>query len=100
LEELAQAAPADVRRAAEAVAAEVAAGQGGEVRQALTCYLGQVPDAVRQSLRRPSDPGGTTVPPGTSLGRAEDLLAFLPAGLPRFRAGDRPLAADWELVEM
>src|SRR5262249_24975951 len=52
------------------------------------------------SLRRPSDPGGTTVPAGLSLKKPEDLLPFLPTALPRFKAGDRPLAADWELVEL
>ncbi len=100
LEQLAQADQAEVLQAAEQVAGAEAAGQPALVRQALTAYLGQVPASVRQSLRRPSDPGGTTVPAGLPLKKAEDLLALLPAGLPRFRPGDRPLAADWELVEL
>src|ERR1700722_18517026 len=96
LEHLAQAPQAEVRQVAE----EAAAGEPAEARQALTAYLAQVPASIRQSLRRPSDPGGTTVPAGLSLKKPEDLLPFLPAGLPRFKPGDRPLAADWELVEM
>ncbi len=100
LERLAQASQAEVRQAAEAVAAKEAADQPGEVRQGLAAYLNQVPASIRQSLRRPSDPGGTTVSPALSLGKPEDLLQFLPAALPRFKPGDRPLAADWELVEL
>src|SRR5439155_12332698 len=41
LEGLAQASPPEVRRAAEAVATQEAAGQPAEVRQALTSYLTQ-----------------------------------------------------------
>ena len=63
-------------------------------------YLDQVPVSIRQSFRRPTDPDGVTVPLGLSLCNAEDLVRFLPAGLPRFKPGDRPLAADWELVEL
>jgi serine/threonine protein kinase len=100
LEALAQAGQAEVRQAAEAVADQEAADQPAEARLALACYLNQLPASIRQSLRRPSDPGGTTAPAGLSLKRPEDLLPFLPAGLPRFRPGDRPLAADWELVEL
>jgi hypothetical protein len=100
LEQLAQAPQAAVCQAAEEVAVQEAVGQPAEVRLALVSFLDQVPACVRQALRRPSDPGGTTVPPGRPLRKPEDLLPFLPAGLPRFKPGDRPLAADWELVEM
>jgi len=100
LEGLAQASPAVVRQVAEAVAAQEAAGQSAEIRLALTAYLNQLPASIRQSLRQPSDPGGGTVPAGLALRKPEDLLPFLPAGLPRFQPGDRPLAADWELEEL
>jgi tRNA A-37 threonylcarbamoyl transferase component Bud32 len=96
LQGVAQASPLEIHQAAE----QAAANEPVEVRPALVSYLDQLPAAVHQSLRRPSDPGGTTVPGGRSLGKPEDLLPFLPAGLPRFKPGDRPLAADWELVEM
>lgn len=100
LEGLAQASPSEIRLLAEEVAGQVAAGEPLLVRQALATYLGQVPSTIRQSLRRPSDPGGTTIPAGVQLGKPENLLPFLPFGLPRFKPGDRPLAADWELVEL
>ncbi len=67
LEGLAQAPLAEVRHTAEEVAAEAAGGQPREIGLALVSYLGQMPARVRQSLRRPADPSGTTVPAGLSL---------------------------------
>jgi len=100
LAELAQASPTEVRQAAEAIAAQVADGQPPEVRQALVAYLVQMPVSIRQMLRRPADPTGTTLPPNLRLNQPENLAPFLPSALPRFQPGDRPLAADWELVEL
>ncbi len=100
MEQLVQAPQESIRQVVEQVAAEAAAGQPPEVRQAVAAYLNQVPTSIRQRLRRPADPSGTTVPAGLFLKKPEDLLPFLPAGLPRFKPGDRPLAADWELVEL
>src|SRR5262249_5907756 len=67
-----------------------AAEQPPEVQQALTAYLEQLPAAIRQSLRRPADPSGMTVPATLALKRPEDLLPFLPSRLPRFKPGERP----------
>ncbi len=97
LERLAQAPQAEMHR----VAVEAAANEPSELRSQLVSYLEQLPSAIRQSQRRPSDPSGTTLSAGLSLKRPEDLLRFLPQGLPRFRPGDRPLAnVDLELVEL
>jgi serine/threonine protein kinase len=80
---------------------EVAANQPAEVQESLAAYLARVPSAIRRSLRRPSDPGGTTMPPSQAVRDAGDLVPFLPARLPRFKAGDRPLpGVDWELEEL
>ena len=102
VQQVAQPAPADeVRRVAEQVAHEVAAGQPAAVQQALSIYLSLIPSAVRQSLKRPDDPTGTTVPATLSLSRPEDLMVMLPAGPPRFRPGERPAAlGGWELVDL
>ncbi len=100
LQGVAQASSAQLRQATEQVVALVAADQPPAIRQALTTYLNQIPAAIHQSLRRPSDPGGLTVPSARSLRKPEDLLTFLPVALPRFKPGDQPLAADWELVEL
>jgi serine/threonine protein kinase len=68
--------------------------------QALAEYLAQMPATVRRALRRPSDPTGTTLPCHFALESPESLIALLPIGWPRFQPGDKPLAADWELVEL
>jgi formylglycine-generating enzyme required for sulfatase activity len=95
-------APADkIRKAVQEIVADLANTQPVEVRKALASYLNYVPATIRHALRRPADPTGTTLPPGLPLRKAEDLLAFLPARLPRFKPGDRPLpGVDWELVEL
>src|SRR5437016_4362749 len=55
----------------------------------------------RQTLRRPADAAGLSVPPALALDRPEDLLPFLPPRLPRFKPGDQPPGVgDWELVEL
>ncbi|MHB1799917.1 MAG: hypothetical protein ACYCUI_16755, partial [Vulcanimicrobiaceae bacterium] len=101
LQALAQAPAEPVQQEVEAVVQAVAAGQTPEVRQALTAYLTQMPAAIRRSLRRPSDPTGTTMPANRALSRPEDLMPFLPSRPPRFRPGDRPLpGVDWELEEL
>jgi serine/threonine protein kinase len=101
LEEVAQAAVAEVKEEALAVVREIAAQQPAPLQSRLVAYLAQVPACIRQSLRRPSDPLGLTVPTHLSLQRPEDLLVFLPSRLPRFQPGDRPPGiGDWELVEL
>ena len=82
---------------AEKVAAEVAADQPEEIRQLVIGYLTMVPAAARASLRRRSDPSGTTVPPDLVPRSADELIRFLPTRLPRFKPGDRPPGLDWEL---
>lgn len=101
LEVLAQAPADQVHQQVEADVQAVAADQSPEVQQALTAYLTQVPAAIRRSLRRPSDPSGTTIPAALALSRPEDLMPFLPPRPPRFRPGDRPLPdVDLELEEL
>jgi len=101
LQAVAQANPAEAKQTAAQATQEVAGDQPPEVQRALTTYLSQVPAAVRQSLRRPADPSGTSVPAALALNRPEDLLPFLPARLPRFQPGDCPPGVgDWELVEL
>jgi len=101
IEEAARSSAAEARQVAEQVVREVAADQPPEVQVALTSYLSQVRATVRQSLRTPADPTGTTLPATRSLRAPEDLLPFLPQRLPRFKPGDRPLPSlDWELVEL
>ena len=79
------------------VVAEVAADQPEAVRQLVTGYLTMVPAAVRASLRRQSDPSGTTIPPDLVPHSADELIRLLPSRLPHFKPGDRPPGLDWEL---
>src|SRR5947209_59201 len=98
VEQVVLAPPEEVKREAEAVAREVPANRPGDVQLKLACYLAHVPAAIRQSLRRPADPKGLSVPVTFSLKKPEDLLQLLPARPPRFQPGDRPAGlGDWQL---
>lgn len=90
LQEAVRAGVQEVKDEARAVAHEVAAGQPPEIELRLADYLTQVPALIRQSFKRPADALGLSLPPLLSLERAEDLLPFLPARLPRFKPGDCP----------
>ena len=72
-----------------------------ETRKKIIEYVSLVPASIRRSLRRPADHTGLTVPAGLALRKPNDLLPFLPATLPRFKAGDQPLPhTDLELIEL
>ncbi len=67
----------------------------------LTAYLRALPVAMRQNLRRPSDPEGHTVPEKFSPSKPEEFALFLPPRIPRFRPGDKPAGLDnWTLIEL
>jgi serine/threonine protein kinase len=101
VEALARVPDKELRQEVGRIVAEEAPNLPGPDQQRLADYLTQVPATVRQSLRRPDDPTGTTVPVALSLNRPDDLLPLLPPRLPRFKAGDRPAGiGDWELVEL
>ena len=98
---LAGASAEQVHAEVQAVVKAIANNQPTEVQQKLAGYLDQIPASIRRSLRRPSDPTGTTVPAGLSLHRGEDLLRLLPSKPPRFRPGQKPLPGQaWELEEL
>ena len=101
VEALAQAPAVQMRQQVAEAVKEAAANQPAAVQVALTSYLTQVPAMIRRSLRRPSDPGGTTLPANRVPRKAADLLPFLPQKLPRFKPGDRPLpGVNWVLEEL
>jgi hypothetical protein len=78
----------DARRAAaEAVRDALPAGTADADRLTLELYLTQLPGAVRQTLKRPDDPTGTTVPPAFDLASPDDVLKLLPPRPPRFAPG-------------
>src|SRR5262249_45801128 len=97
----AQATPADCQKEVAGIVLELAGDLPAAQQEALGLSLSLVPGQVRKSLRRPSDPTGTTVPVEMVPAKSDDLINLLPARLPRFKPGDRPLpGVDWQLDEL
>ena len=91
----------EAKNVAKEIAREVAGGEPLEIQLQLENYLTQVPQALRQSLRRPEDPSGKTV--GARFDESPELIAqMLPQRLPRFQASDKPdcLRGEWVLEEL
>ncbi len=89
----------EAREAAREVAREVAAGDP-KLQLDLELYLTQIPAAVRQSLKRPDDLFGTTVPADFVIQDEDDVVRLLPPRMPRFRPGDAPaFLRGWVLEE-
>lgn len=101
VEAIAQTGLDELRQQVAEVVQEVASDKSLQVRQAVEAYLTEVPASIRRSLRRASDPTGTTVPADLVPKKADDLLRLLPARLPRFKPGSRPLfGVDWVLEQL
>jgi formylglycine-generating enzyme required for sulfatase activity len=66
----------------------VAGDRTAEDRAALTGYLELIPSITRQSLRRPGDPAGTSVPEHLPIDKPEDWLVYFPDRLARFHSAD------------
>ena len=67
-------------------------------KEKLVEYLTFLPASVRQVLRRPSDPEGKSAPDKVEFYKGEELLAFLPPHIPRFRPGFEPPGLEpWQL---
>jgi hypothetical protein len=99
--QLANATPEEVKQASALIVEENAADKPPAVKKELEVYLSLMPGAIRQSLRRPSDPAGRTVTQDQVPKSAGELAAMLPQKLPRFKVGDQPLpGVDLELEEL
>jgi formylglycine-generating enzyme required for sulfatase activity len=99
LAELVTADPGAIQAEALAIAQGVAADQSPQVQHNLAHYLELAPLVTRQSLSRPEDPPGLTVPPRLALGQPHNLLPFIPPVPPRFRPGEAPPCLNgWVLV--
>jgi serine/threonine protein kinase len=96
----AQATVEQVHYEAGEVVREIASSQSlpPEAKINLVSYLSQVPSTVRQTLKRPSDPTGKTVPASFAVKRPEQILTLLPQRLPSLKQGHR--LGNWELVEL
>lgn len=101
LEEIVQIEPNKWYQLVTTQAKEVAADKNGETEQMIASYLTQLPAAIQRTMRRPSDPSGTTVPSEFVPQSAHDLLRILPSRLPQYKSGDHPLnGVDWELEHL
>lgn len=79
----------------------VASNRTDEERRSLAAFLELIPNTVRQALRRPGDPVGTSVPEQLVLDKPEDWLIFLPDRLARFKSGDRLVDFDnWQTMDL
>jgi serine/threonine protein kinase len=100
-DEIAQMAAVSASEARKVAAEAVQAAAGSatpEEKAALEGYLAQIPAAVTQSLKRPNDPTGKTVPAAFALTTPDDVLRLLPPRPPRFRVGDiLPGRSEWRL---
>ncbi|MBA4191814.1 MAG: hypothetical protein C0467_27865 [Planctomycetaceae bacterium] len=95
---IASAGVTEARQAAVEAVKEVADRVPIEDRVVLESFLAQIPSAISQSLKRPADPSGKTVPASFALTTADDVLRLLPPRPPRFKAGDAlPGHAEWRL---
>lgn len=101
LQEVVQADMQQIRVEAHQIAREVGAGRSEKEIQQIEAYLTQIPGVARQSLRRPQDPSGTTVPAFLNLADPLQLVALLPRHAPRFRIDEAmPNAPQWRFVEL
>ena len=80
---------------------DVAADRSSDDRHALASYLELLSNSVRQALRRPGDPMGTSVPEQLVFEKPEDWLIFLPDRLTHFKSGDKLANYDnWQTVDL
>ncbi|VTR97944.1 protein kinase domain-containing protein [Tuwongella immobilis] len=96
-----QAAPEVVQAEADAIAADVLMFHPDEEIARLTQFLNHIPAVARQSLRRPENPQGTTIPSHADLLDPKQISGLLPTRLPTFQSGQSvPHAPQWRLVKL
>jgi len=72
-----------------------------EEQECLNQFLIAIPAHVRQSLKRPEDPTGRSVPNAFALKAVDDVVKLLPARPPQFRpAMALPGMAGWTLEKL
>ena len=101
VEQMVQAGIDEVRCDAQQIAQEVLTGRPAEEVKQLAQYLAQVPAVARQSLKRPDDLSGKSVPAQLDLRDPLQLGNLLPRRLPQFHVGEPvPYAPQWRFVEL
>jgi formylglycine-generating enzyme required for sulfatase activity len=80
---------------------QVAGDRPAIERAALMAYLELLPPVMRQSLRRPGDPAGTSVPEHLPIEQPEDWLQYFPDRFGRFHQGDTLEVYDsWQAADL
>ncbi len=101
VQEVAQLSQVKASDLAKRIVLELATDQPDTRCDQVAAVLTQIPENTRRSLRRPADPSGKSLRPSMAVDGPESVRALLPTKLPRFKAGDCPLAGvDLELVEL
>jgi formylglycine-generating enzyme required for sulfatase activity len=101
LQEVVRADARQVAGEARQIAREVAAGRSNEEIHQVETWLSQIPGVARQSLRRPQDPTGKTVPNTIDLGDPVQFANLLPQRAPYFKSGAAmPNNPRWRFVEL
>ncbi|MEZ6139571.1 MAG: SUMF1/EgtB/PvdO family nonheme iron enzyme [Zavarzinella sp.] len=80
----------EIEEKAKAVVEEQLPDKSPEFKEEVTQFLKQVPERIRNNLKRPEDPSGTTVPMNWSVEQPEDLEGFIPPHFPRMKKGQQP----------
>lgn len=100
-EQVFQATMEQVRQEAQQIAREVLPQGLAEEVARLEHFLTQVPAVARQSLKRPGDRTGKTIPPHLDLLDPIQLVGLLPRRLPLFQTGEPlPHAPQWRFVNL
>ena len=81
--------------------ASVAGDRTEDERALLTGFLELIPPIIRQALRRPGDPSGTSVPEQLPIAKLDDWLLFFPDRAARYKQGDTLEAFDnWQTTDL
>ncbi len=100
-EAVVQAGVEQIRVEAAAIARDVAAGHPEDAILLLEAYLTQLPGVARQTLKRPGEPAGRTIPATLVLLDPAQLATLVPRRAPRVRAGEPvPNAPQWRFREL
>ncbi len=102
-EEMLQATIEEIKEGAKRISAEIGSEQNlapEEIVQ-LESYLIQVPAVAKQSLKRPKDPSGTTIPVSLDLNNPVHVASILPKRPPKFKTGQAvPNASSYVFSEI
>jgi hypothetical protein len=78
LESIASYSKDDLRAEVQEIIKEIASDESDALKKSLSTYMMQIPDSVRNAMRRPDDPSGKSVPQYLIPNSPDDILTLLP----------------------